>query len=223
MTFTATGADYGGVSRTWTVEVRDDDYSFIFAGRANQIDEGSTDAYTVKLSRQPPTGRTVTTASGDTDVLTVSTGASLTFTTSNWNTPKGVVLSAVQDSDGQDHTVNVTTTATSFDTDVHSVSVTDDDTPRLILTGVPDDIEEGTSASLALKLGTQPSANVTVTSSSNDTGALTVSPSTRTYSTSNWNSTQAFTIQAVEDDDICLLYTSPSPRDRTRSRMPSSA
>ena len=24
-------------------------------------------------------------------------------------------------------------------------------------------------------------------------------------------------------EDICLLYTSPSPRDRTRSRMPSSA
>ena len=24
-------------------------------------------------------------------------------------------------------------------------------------------------------------------------------------------------------DIICLLYTSPSPRDRTRSRMPSSA
>ena len=26
-----------------------------------------------------------------------------------------------------------------------------------------------------------------------------------------------------EYPDICLLYTSPSPRDRTRSRMPSSA
>ena len=25
------------------------------------------------------------------------------------------------------------------------------------------------------------------------------------------------------DVQICLLYTSPSPRDRTRSRMPSSA
>ena len=25
------------------------------------------------------------------------------------------------------------------------------------------------------------------------------------------------------DDETCLLYTSPSPRDRTRSRMPSSA
>ena len=27
----------------------------------------------------------------------------------------------------------------------------------------------------------------------------------------------------VEAVDDCLLYTSPSPRDRTRSRMPSSA
>ena len=27
----------------------------------------------------------------------------------------------------------------------------------------------------------------------------------------------------VAYDDVCLLYTSPSPRDRTRSRMPSSA
>ena len=26
-----------------------------------------------------------------------------------------------------------------------------------------------------------------------------------------------------DDVDTCLLYTSPSPRDRTRSRMPSSA
>ena len=25
------------------------------------------------------------------------------------------------------------------------------------------------------------------------------------------------------EDEPCLLYTSPSPRDRTRSRMPSSA
>ena len=31
----------------------------------------------------------------------------------------------------------------------------------------------------------------------------------------DWNIQQEF--------DICLLYTSPSPRDRTRSRMPSSA
>ena len=30
-------------------------------------------------------------------------------------------------------------------------------------------------------------------------------------------------IAAIQNMDSCLLYTSPSPRDRTRSRMPSSA
>ena len=30
-------------------------------------------------------------------------------------------------------------------------------------------------------------------------------------------------IEDVADDETCLLYTSPSPRDRQKSRMPSSA
>ena len=32
-----------------------------------------------------------------------------------------------------------------------------------------------------------------------------------------------YAVQAFEQGVVCLLYTSPSPRDRTRSRMPSSA
>ena len=39
------------------------------------------------------------------------------------------------------------------------------------------------------------------------------------YATSNKIITQA--VELV--NNTCLLYTSPSPRDRTRSRMPSSA
>ena len=35
------------------------------------------------------------------------------------------------------------------------------------------------------------------------------------------NTNEEFTLYASHS--ICLLYTSPSPRDRTRSRMPSSA
>ena len=31
------------------------------------------------------------------------------------------------------------------------------------------------------------------------------------------------TSKDLPKNDVCLLYTSPSPRDRTRSRMPSSA
>ena len=40
---------------------------------------------------------------------------------------------------------------------------------------------------------------------------------TRTFQKSVWGKNK------VKDPVICLLYTSPSPRDRTRSRMPSSA
>ena len=35
--------------------------------------------------------------------------------------------------------------------------------------------------------------------------------------------TSAFIMQSSKDTNICLLYTSPSPRDRQKSRMPSSA
>ena len=36
-----------------------------------------------------------------------------------------------------------------------------------------------------------------------------------------WQELAGFTVRTLKI--ICLLYTSPSPRDRTRSRMPSSA
>ena len=46
------------------------------------------------------------------------------------------------------------------------------------------------------------------------------------FSTSSSAATLPVTMERVEEHlgvDSCLLYTSPSPRDRTRSRMPSSA
>ena len=38
-----------------------------------------------------------------------------------------------------------------------------------------------------------------------------------------WNGVQSQYFMAANGVKHCLLYTSPSPRDRTRSRMPSSA
>ena len=38
-----------------------------------------------------------------------------------------------------------------------------------------------------------------------------------------FNRVQTFEIGRFPATETCLLYTSPSPRDRTRSRMPSSA
>ena len=38
-----------------------------------------------------------------------------------------------------------------------------------------------------------------------------------------WDTVKAYELFSKKMDFPCLLYTSPSPRDRTRSRMPSSA
>ena len=50
----------------------------------------------------------------------------------------------------------------------------------------------------------------------------------RTGIQGKWSSKDESQMSEVEKDEMwslmcCLLYTSPSPRDRTRSRMPSSA
>ena len=37
------------------------------------------------------------------------------------------------------------------------------------------------------------------------------------------NNVENLNNKKVDNENGCLLYTSPSPRDRTRSRMPSSA
>ena len=46
---------------------------------------------------------------------------------------------------------------------------------------------------------------------------------TRPATTKNAEDRLELGIIQTELDVLCLLYTSPSPRDRTRSRMPSSA
>ena len=50
-------------------------------------------------------------------------------------------------------------------------------------------------------------------------GSLSGKPNTGIVSTT----TYSYTISVIGDANSCLLYTSPSPRDRLLSRMPSSA
>ena len=61
---------------------------------------------------------------------------------------------------------------------------------------------------------------VTTTTNNNDDDDDTA---TRTYYDLNGVAYGNNTFVAVGDDGTCLLYTSPSPRDATLSRMPSSA
>ena len=61
------------------------------------VAEGGTNTYTVKLNSRPSADVTVTPASSAGAKATVS--GALTFTPSEWNTPKTVTVTGVEDSD----------------------------------------------------------------------------------------------------------------------------
>ena len=60
--------------------------------------------------------------------------------------------------------------------------------------------EAGGTGTYTVKLASRPSATVTVTPSSGDETVATVSPSSFTFSTSNWNSPKTVTVRGVNDD-----------------------
>jgi hypothetical protein len=92
-------------------------------------EEGTADV-SVRLSAAPTSSVTVTTAkvSGDAD-LTVSAGASRTFTTSNWNTPQTVTLAAANDSDTTSGTATFRSSASGYTAVDIAASEADNDIP----------------------------------------------------------------------------------------------
>ncbi|NOK38676.1 hypothetical protein HMI49_36335 [Corallococcus exercitus] len=73
------------------------------------VPEGGTATFTVALSLRPSSTVTVTVAptQGDAD-LTVASGGTLTFTSSNWSTPQTVTLQAAQDADNVSGVATIT-------------------------------------------------------------------------------------------------------------------
>ncbi len=59
--------------------------------------------------------------------------------------------------------------------------------------------EDGTTATFTVKLSTQPDGDVVIDAASSDTGEGTVSPSSLTFTSSNWNTTQTVTVTGVDD------------------------
>ena len=55
------------------------------------------------------------------------------------------------------------------------------------------------------------------------TSSASLGAGTTAYTTSNEVSGTGYTAAGNTLTNVCLLYTSPSPRDRQKSRMPSSA
>ena len=99
---TPAGGRYGAVTAPdVTAAVADDDRAvFVFPDSIALTEGGSSATYTVTLATTPTAAVTVTVRSDDPGAVTAAP-ASLTFSTATWNTSQTVVLTPVEDADGE--------------------------------------------------------------------------------------------------------------------------
>ena len=182
----------------------------------------NTDTYTVVLDTLPSASVEIAVASDNTAAATVSP-ANLTFTTGNWNTAQTVTVTGVDDNIDQssDRSATIRHSATSTDSKYNGITiasvaarVVDDDGAGVTISelggiSVTEAAGAGRTDTYTVRLATQPTASVTITTTlSGDTAAATVSPSTLTFTTGNWNTAQTVTVTGVDDN----LYQSSGRR-----------
>ena len=176
------------------------------------VTEGASASFTVRLATKP---------SGDVTVGVAQTGtansdvtldkSSLTFTASNWDRTQTVTVSAAEDDDASNDSATLQVTASGADygsvpaKDV-AVTVTDNDTLALTVVDSPVNItESGAAGSFTVRLSHRPAADVTVSlSKTNDDVTLsgaTLTGSSLTFTTANWDTPQTVTVTAGEDLD----------------------
>ena len=189
---------------TTTVTVMDNDADGVTVSESElTIAEGGTGTYTVVLKSEPTGSVTVTPTSGDMAVATVA--PALTFTTSNWLTAQTVTVTSV-DNDidtPQDGTATVRHAVVGYGSVTASsvtVSVTDDDTAGVTVSGSPLTVGEGETRTYTVKLDTKPLGSVTVTPTS-DTSAVATVSGALTFTTGNWSTAQTVTVTGAQDDD----------------------
>ena len=205
VTNTASGGEYEGVTASVRVTVDDDDKPGItFTPTSLTVGEAGVGTYGVRLNAAPTADVTVAISSSNPDV-TVNT-SSLTFTTVNYATNQRVDVTAAEDADAADDTANLRHRPSgggygSGQNKDLIVTVTDYDTAGLMLSTPTLDVDEGGQAAYTVKLQTQPTTTVTVTVSSGDTGAATVSGPTLRFTPSNWDTEQTVTVRGVNDGD----------------------
>ena len=204
------GADYDGVSTaSVSVTLTDDDTAGITLSETalTGVDEdGGNESYTVVLDSEPTCTVTESVASTDTSIAIVDKGT-LMFTTGDRDTAQTVTVTGVNDD--VDNATARTSTITNGPSGANydgvstasvSLTLTDDDTKGVTVTGSPLTVDEGSTATYTVVLDSEPMGTVIITPTSSDTAIVTVSTSrednTLQFTASNWDTTQSVTVRA---------------------------
>ena len=200
---TASGGGYDGISKMVSVTITDSDTPGIVVNKDMRIEEGGTHPLMVRLSAQPSGTVTVTFTGHSRTDLTLDQSL-LTFTTSDWDTPKTVTLTAAEDDDFVDDTETLTLTASGggyagVTTDI-TVTITDNDAPGLVAPEVVQ-MEEGGTHPLLIRLSASPPGPVTLTFTGHAGTDLILNQPSLTFTATDWNTSKTVTLTAEEDDE----------------------
>ncbi|MDP6556616.1 MAG: hypothetical protein QGG71_18235 [Pirellulaceae bacterium] len=165
----------------------------------------------MKLNSQPLGDVRIAASSPDTSEGTVAP-ESLLFTRDNWNIAQQVTVTGVDDAivDGPvAYTVDIAAASGNPNYQslppVPSVPVVNEDNDIASVILKPESgtrvVEGGTTASVSVELGSQPSGNVTVSLSVSPSNQVTLSTSSLSFSPGNGTTPQNVTVTAVDDTD----------------------
>ncbi|MAA69906.1 MAG: hypothetical protein CL915_14355 [Deltaproteobacteria bacterium] len=174
----------------------------------------TTDSFTIKMDSEPESNVVINLSDDDTGEATIS-ASTLTFTSSNWSAAQTVTITGVDDdfADGS-QTVLITiyvdnsSDATYAALDNQTVTVTNTDAGESLGFTITETnsstsvTESGGTDNLSIVLTSEPLANVVLSIASTDTGEVTISPSSLTFTASDWSTPQEVTITAAEDNII---------------------
>jgi hypothetical protein len=206
----------GSVTQTF-VSTLDDEIAGIVvttSGVDTRVREnGTTDSVDISLQAQPLSTVVVQVASGDlTEVLTPV--VRYTFTPATWNTPQQVSVIGVDDVtlDGAQATSMSITVIDNlsqnlFDGLVQQFDVITEDDETATWTieesgGTSVVSEDGTTDTFDIVLNAQPTSDVTVELLTGSPDEISTSPTTLTFTSTNWNVTRTVTIIGVDDDVV---------------------
>ena len=154
---------------------------------------------------------------------------SFTFNAGNWNTGVEVTVTGADDDidDGSvPYAIKLNPDNSTSDPNYQflnppDVSGTnhDNDTAGITIGPLDNDTEEdGTQGTFTVVLDTQPLSDVSIGLSSSDTGEVTLSSGSLTFTTANWNTPQVVTLTGVDDfiadgDQTVTIFTDPATGD----------
>ena len=210
---------FNNIENTVQVKIKDNDVvGIVYDDSSITLNEGQSVVRTFKLKSQPLADVILNIISEHDDKLTISS-KQLIFNSSNWNINQSVTFTAIDDNIASgDLSFNIKIKPSSTDVlynnipeNVIPITIKDDDLAGIITDNTSATLNEGQSVTRTFRLKSQPTSNVTLSISSNNSPRLSISKSSLTFTSSNWNIDQSVTFtsidNSIDDGDVTVSVT----------------